>query len=197
MESSTLTWPLSPATKMRNPVRSKVISVLRCSGLGRLIRSMPGRVSQIWMAPVPSLTARRVPSALKAVWPVEDCTAIVRSSRAGPTFQSRTVPSSLLEYNWFPSRLNTTSTIEPVWPESLNNSFPEVTSHRIIFLSIPPVAIRLPSGLNATVKTRLVCPVRVSNWPPDSAFQRYTSFPLWVAICLPSGLYLAPRTHSG
>ena len=51
---------------------------------------------------------------------------------------------------------------------------PVSASHTFTVLSQLPLTMRLPSGLNATLLTRLVCPLRVSVSVPLSASHTFT-----------------------
>ena len=70
-------------------------------------------------------------------------------------------------------------------------------SHNRTVLSLLPVAIVLPSGLNATLLTHRVCPIRVrlsvSVWTSHS---RTVLSPLPLAIVFPSGLNATLKTIS-
>ena len=54
---------------------------------------------------------------------------------------------------------------------SFRNNNGEVRSHKRTVLSIPPLASVTPSGLNATLLTGAVCPVRVAMCAPVAIFQ--------------------------
>ena len=69
---------------------------------------------------------------------------------------------------YFPSALQAmaVTSFEPASIELF--MVPVLASHIFIVLSAEPVAILLPSGLNATAFTDLVCPLNVNKEPPET-----------------------------
>ena len=58
-----------------------------------------------------------------------------------------------------------------MWSRRLSSSLPLIASQILTLLSMLAVARSLPSGLNATLTTRSVCPLRVRRSLPVAASQ--------------------------
>ena len=92
-----------------------------------------------------------------------------------------------------PSRLNATSSTDPVCPRSTRRSLPSLVRQTRTSRSSPAVTTRLPSGLKTARSTRPPCgSVRTSS--PPGRQSRALPSSLAVSTSLPFGLKLASVT---